>query len=436
MESARPVFTIIERWQLIIWGICSAVLAGFAILLIDSHSANFFISILSIFICYYLSRYFCRASTAFEYLDDNTITISRYCKTLNINDSFSINIDEIRGYEINQVTRGNRALFLYFIDFNFLKLSLINIDDELVIENFLTQKLTRISEKSNPFFKKFWAAYWFALKRCMMFLALSIPVSCLLIWQHKILYLSPLIAGVIVSLLSVALWIFTVNKPTKHNYFRFAAFYWLSNFMIYLSPLLLFPIYFLVKQRAEKPLNLQNPFEILARPPAALYELKNVNYNPNEVTISKYFWGSRSGKSLKQSVYHYFATPITEKQPIITNGLYNIWLSIHFTQSVYKIDDGDVKEAQALNYQANLKQRFLRLFTKKPTFYKALFNDKKAYQTIYKSQFASKYNHIVLEPHWESIDEYRQDLMNRIFMFLGGILFANALGCLIIAYNR
>ncbi len=64
-----------------------------------------------------------------------------------------------------------------------------------------------------------------------MFLALSIPVSCLLIWQHKILYLSPLIAGVIVSLLSVALWIFTVNKPTKHNYFRFAAFYWLSNFM-------------------------------------------------------------------------------------------------------------------------------------------------------------------------------------------------------------
>lgn len=436
MKLARPVFTIIEKWQLIIWGLCTALLAGFAILLIDSNSAKFFLAALSIFISYYLSRYFCRASTSFEYLDNNTIVISRYCKTLNISDSFSINIDEVRGFEISEVTRGNRALFLYFIDFNFIKLSLTKIDDELVVENFLTQKLTRISKKSNPFFKKFGSAYWFALKQCIIFLALSIPISCLLIWQHKVLHLSLFIAGVIISLISIMLWIFTVNKPTKRNYFRFAAFYWLSNFMIYLSPLLLFPIYFLAEQRAEKPLNLQNPFEILVKPPATLYELKDVNYNPNEVIISKYFWGSRSGKSLKQSVYHYFATPITEKQPIVTNGLYNIWLSIKFTQSVYKRDDGDVKEAQALNYQSNLKRRFINLFTNKPTFYKALFNDNMAYQTVYKSQSASKYNNIVLEPHWESLDEYRQDLMNRMLMLLGGILLANAIGCLIIAYNR
>lgn len=384
MKTTKPATTIIEKWQLIIWGLSFLLILTLLFLFIASPLTRFFFGFICLVASYYLSRYLCKADTFFEH-NDNILIISRYCKTLNINDSFQINISEIRGFEINEVTRANRALLLYFTNFKYLKLSLTKISDERIIENFLVKVLTRINENSNPLFKSFGAAYWFALKKCLLFLALSMSFLGILIWQHTALGLSIFQAGILITILSIGLWMLIVNKPIKCSYFRFGASYWFSNFLIYLSPLLLFPVYFLSVQREQKPLNLQNPFQVFEKSPTTLYKFNNVNYNPNGVIVANYFFSTNSGRSLKQPVYHYFATPITEIQPILTNGTYQIWLAKYFIQSIYKRDDKEVKTKRALDYQSTAKQNFISLFAHKPVFYKALFNDNKAYQTVRKT---------------------------------------------------
>lgn len=434
MKTSKSITTIIEKWQLTIWIISSLLLCSIIFLFVSSVPTRIFSSIIWLAVSFYISRYFCRASTTFEFNQDILI-ISLYCKTLNINETFEIDITQIRGFEINEVTRGNRALILYFVNFKHLKFSLTKISDELVIKKKLTEELSLIDKNSNPYFKSFSTAYWFALKRTLLFMVINLLLCGTLIWQHKMIQLSPFKTGIVITVLSIALWIFTVKRPIKRKYFRFGAFYWLSNFFIYLSPLLLFPIYFLHVQYKEELIRLKNPYQIFNRISATLYEFDTVNYNPNEVIVSSYFFASTTGRSLKQSVNHYIATPITYNQPITTNGIYEIWLTKHFSQSISKQGGYNIKNEKALTYQYTARNKFIQLLTNKPIFYKATFNDNQAYQTVRKSQSSAKYN-ILLEPHWESLDEYREDLRNRMIYFLGAILLANLIGCMLIASAR
>ncbi len=64
------------------------------------------------------------------------------------------------------------------------------------------------------------------------------------------------------------------------------------------------------------------------------------------------------------------------------------WLFLY--QSINKRDHNDVKATQALAYQSTTEKDFIRLFSNKPIFYKALFNDDKAYQTVRKSQYSAQ----------------------------------------------
>lgn len=434
MKISESITTIIEKWQLTIWIISSLLVCSFIFVFVSSIPARFLTSTIWLAVSFYISRYFCRASTTFEFNQD-ILVISLYSKTLNIRENFEIDVTQIRGFEINEVTRANRALILYFTNFKHLKFSLTKISDEVVIKKILTKELTLINKNSNPHFKSFGTAYWFALKKNFLFIALSVLLCGTLIWQHKTMQLSPFKMGIVIAILSTVLWIFAVKRPIKRNHFRFGAFYWLSNFMIYLSPLLLFPVYFLDFQYKEELIKFKSPFQIFDRTASTLYEFNTVNYNPNELIVSDYFFGSTGRRSLKQSVNHYIATPLTYNQPIIINGIYQIWLAKHFRQSIHKRGTNNVKTEKALAYQHTAKKKFIQLFANKPIFYKKIFNDNQAYQAVRKSQSSAKYN-ILLEPHWESIDQYRRDLRNSMMYFLGGVLLANLIGCLIIAYNR
>ena len=183
--------------------------------------------------------------------------------------------------------------------------------------------------------------------------------------------------------------------------------------MIYLSPLALFPIHFIYSGYSEVPLKLTNPYEIKRTAPAGLYKFDTVSYNPQQVIVSDYVYGSRSSRGAKFQVRHYVSTPITGGQPIIENGIYDIWLTKIFKQSMRKRDPSSVHDTKARTYQDKAKVDFAALFSKKPIFYKSMFNNREAYQTLSGSKNVARFN-IVLEPHWETLKEYRSDLMLHI----------------------
>lgn len=433
MEENKPINTIIEKWQLAIWIISTTVVIFICYLIPHSNSITIFlICAIWTIAAYFLTRYLCRAETTLVYNNDLLI-IERFCKPLNISEEYHVYLHEIRGFEIAEVTRGSMAIVLYLTNFECKRFSLTNFEGGIQAEKILKKKLVAITKANNINFSSFGKAYWFAVKKCSVFLLISLPLAFLLIDNKQTLQLSSLVLVISVFIIPVVIWFYSINKPVKINQFRFGAFYWFSNFMIYLSPLVLFPIHVKYSDYNEVPLKLTDPYEIKRAAPAELYKFDAVSYNPQQVMVSDYVYGSRSSRGAKFQVRHYLLTPITGGQPIIENGIYEIWLTKIFIQSMRKRDPSHVQHAK--EYQDNAKGEFVALFSKKPIFYKSMFKNREAYQTLIGHKNTARSN-IVLEPHWETLKEYRADLILDILLLLAAIFVANLIGCIIIAVNR
>ncbi len=433
MEESKPIKTIIEKWQLAIWIISTTVVISIYYLIPHSNSiTNFFICAIWTVAAYFLTRYLCRAETTLVYNNDLLI-IERFCKPLNIREEYQLYLHEIRGFEIAEVTRGSMAIVLYLTNFECKRFSLTNFEGGIKAEKILKKKLPILTKDTNVNFPSFKKAYWFALKKCSVFLSISIPVAFLLIDNKRTLQLSALVLVISVLIIAIITWFYSINKPVKFNQFRFGAFYWFSNFMIYLSPLLIFPIHLKHSDYSEVPIKLTSPYEIRRTVPAELYAFDMVKYDPKSLIVSNYFYGSTSSKSSNFPVRHYILTPITGGQPIIENGIYEIWLTKIFKQSMRKRDPSHVQHAK--EYQDKAKGEFVALFSKKPIFYKSMFKNQEAYQTLIGHKNTARSN-IVIEPHWETLKEYRADLILDILLLLGAIFVANLIGCIIIAVNR
>lgn len=436
MDSKSKSFkSVLGKWHLVFFLIAFVIIGLFSTLFFNGAIIALIIFLEGVVI-YFLTWWLCKSTATVE-VNRFNLTVSNFCKTLNVTEKKEFPVSDIRGFEIAEKTKGNESLFIYLKDFSCHDVYVSKIDDQFVLENFLSQDLKKINKDSNPKFSNFWSAYWFVLKRCFLFLAVCLPISTFVIianQQENFYHSNAIISFILVPLISMLSWYFLFNKPVRNNYFRFGAFFWFSNFVFYLSPLLLFLIIGINNERIAKPITVNHINEIVHLPSHKFYFIKDINYNPSKLNISNYYVGS-SGKSKYIPVHHYYLTPATNTTKIDSNNSYGTWLVKSFTQSIDKRDEENEKIKQANSYHTEGKTKFIALFNNKPSFYKEKFDDERAYQTLQGKNNVARRN-IILEPFWETLDAYKHEILMKVFWITLLMFGVNILWCLFIASNR
>ena len=435
MHESQTFETIIEKWAVTLWLLLSLLWIALTYAFTSFGSpVHVLITCLGVVIPYFIGSYVSRADATFV-LSHDLLTVTIFCKTLNVTEKRQFYLKEIRGFELNEIKRGNASIIIYLTNFKCKRIWLNKIEDHAGIVAFLNRNLTVVSKNSNTNYRSYGKAFLFASKKCALFLLTCIPTCFLLIDKKQSLNLSMLTQIVCVLSISVLTWYYILNRPTRRNYFRFGALNWFNNIFFFLSPLFLFSIEASYSDYKQKPLRLENINQITNSVATSLYTFASAKYNPSTICVNNYYYGSTSRRSFNVTVNHYFLTPITAGESVVENEIYQVWLAKKFTQKISRRDDVSVKLTKLETYQTKTKLEFDAFFDKNPIFYKAISYDKKAVQTLdgHKNSVDSP---IILEPHWEDLSEYRSDLMIRIMQLFATILAANLLGCLLIAGYR
>lgn len=435
-KELRSISTTSKKVNLIGFLCCLLLLASIFLLLPSTNPILWILAFFAI-LSYWLITYLFRSYADFE-LNDFNLVINLYTKVLETTSENIILISEIRGFEITETRKGYRSLFIYLKNFNTINYSINKAEDKIRIEEFFSQNFNKIEKNSNPNFSNFKLAYWFVLKRCFLYLLVCLPISFYIftsIQSGNIFYNIRWLGFVAVLIVSISAWYFIINRPIRHNHFRFLAFSWFSNFIFYLSPFLLFFIVDIESDKNTEPLTLQSPHEITEKPSHQLYLITNISYNPSKVVVSNYYVGKAKRRSMKFPVEHYFLTPITEDKLINDSTSYSFWLAKTYLQRIYKREDENEKLRLSQNFHESKKADFIKLFESKPLFYKPMFGDEKAYRTLAGHKNSANYN-IILEPHWETLEDYRNNLSVTLFWLVVSLFGVNILWCLFIASNR
>lgn len=388
----------------------------------------------TLIVSFFIATFITRADTTLS-TSDGFLHIHQYCRSLNITHQFEIPLSNIRGFAINEVTRGSRALFIYLNDFDYHKFPLVSFDEEMGLATFLRKLAKEIHNSSNPLFPTFGSAYVFALKRTGIFVLLYLTIA-LPIYKYAIdhtLSDGYLFFGTIA--LSIPIWWFIVRQPVKRHYFRHGAFFWLSNLFIYLSVLLLIPIKNEATNYFSKPVHLAQPSQLFAKAPSIFYTFDQTSFGPDSVLIDDYEIGNSSSKSRIFPVNHYFVTPLGNGEPIRRNGVYDLWLVKKYRQKIEKSNSYDAQQTLIHEFHQETEKQFMAIFNENPVFYKAEFNNRDIYRLISSSLNFNRRT-VILEPHWESLASYRKEILGGMLLAIAGIIGANLLGCIFIAINR
>ncbi|MFA6276887.1 MAG: hypothetical protein WC622_09065 [Pedobacter sp.] len=384
------------------------------------------------FTTYYLARYLTQSITVIT-ITNNELVISQDSKRLNKQKQVDIELVNVRGFEIAEVTRGNKALFIYTNSSDCYKYTIVNSSDEFLLKKFLNKHLKLLNKKSNPLFDSFISAYIFALKKAFNFCILSaITIGTLYYITIKYNILPTANAPKIIILFLTALffWWFTIRIPVKKHHFRFGAFYWFSNFFFYTSTFLFIPILLNMRAIKETPLHINRSYELFKHPVSNLLIIDQISYNPDSVRISSYTETyNRKGNSY--TIEHQFATPLGGGDTIKKIGIYNLWLAKIYQQKTKKSIDFYEKIA---SFHRQSEAQFIKLFNQKPVFYKLLYTND-INNLINNSAIANKQN-VALEPHWESLEAYKIGIQKQLILFVSIFVVFNLVGCIVVAVNR
>lgn len=392
-----------------------------------------FVLFFSAVVAYYLARHLSMAHTSIT-VNGHTISVSQSSRRLNKSKTFHFALTDVRGFEIAEITRGTYALILYNNSFAYYKYSLTKVKDQLAIKTFLEPHLQQLNNKANPLFKSFGRAFLFALKRIAIFQILALATLTALWWMgrqylhhldHNI-YLIPLCF--VVSLLFW--WIF-VHIPVQKHHFRFGAYYWGTNFFIYISIFFFFPIQSKINDANTVPLAIHRPLEIIKNKPSQLYTIEQLSYNSDSLLLANYLIKTRN-KGSQYPIHHLFATPLGSGDTIKKNGLYNLWLVKSYTQKIRKTADF---ENRINNFHQQSRTDFSTALQQKPVFYE-LINDSEIRDLIQSSVNAAVGFNAQLEPHWESLETYRNNAWQQAFFMFLFFAVLNLIGAIFIAVNR
>ncbi len=386
------------------------------------------------FATYYIARYLTMAFTTIT-ISDSEFTISQNSRFLDKLITIKIPITNIRGFEINEVTRGFTALFIYTNSSNYYKFSLSRVKDQIALKEYLATHIKLLDKTTNPLFKSFGSAYWFALKRTFVFIILSsVTIATLYFLNEKFHFVlnKPWYLASFPFLICVLFWWYIIRTPVKKHYFRFGAFYWGSNFLFYTSIILFFPVLLNITKVKESPLTINRPFQLLSYERTGLYLIDQVSYQPDSIQLSNYIVGSKGNRSNVYPIYHQFATPLGSGDTIKKNGIYNLWLVKTYTQKSKKVPDFYEK---IVSFHQQHAAVFSYSFKQKPVFYK-LVEDDDLNRLVKSSYNASSQSNVLLEPYWESLAAYKNEIQQKIMVLILVFIVMNLFGCIFIAVNR
>lgn len=384
---------------------------------------------------FYLTRYLLKSTTILS-ISEGNLLITQDNRFLNITQELSIAIENLRGYEVNEVTKGFNALFIYDQFFNHYKYSISSVKDQLAIDEYLKLHLTKLDKNSNPLFGSFFSAFLFAIKQMFIFIILSFSVVATLYFlNQKHQFWSSSTPFFICSfLVGFLFWWMIIRLQSKRKYFRFGAYYWLISLFFYTSPMLIFPLLSDWTRIQEQLIVVNHPQQLLAHEDHHLFTIKGVRFNPNLMTLSdlKTGSGNRNGTF---PVTHYFVTPLEEGTQIKLSPKYDFWLSKTYNQKVKSSNGPITREKLITSFHEKSQIQFINSFQKDPVFYKIAKLNKDISQLIdYHVNVAKK--HIVLEPHWESLIAYREKIQDEMILLIAFLIVLNLIGCVIIAVNR
>ena len=432
-EPQKTMKTFLNDYHLIFFILTIAILAPFSFYFLKGNSELIaFLAVCFGFGAYYFSGRIASAETTFSE-ESGKFQIKQYAKNLNITRNYNINLSDIRGFSIDDVTRGNKALFIYLNNTEYFKFSIRKVKESEEISAYLSTFINQLSKDTNPNFKSFFRAYLFALKKVSTFLIFAIIITVLII-HYLPFHSSTLFVICLIS--NIVTWMLTVRNPVKKMFFRFGAFYFFSNIFIYLSPLLAIIIYRKVLEISTEPLKLSKPHELISKPTHLFYKFDTTVINPNKIQASTYSISKNSSsKDRFFKITHYFATPMASVDSIRINAKYNLWLVKTFDQKIRKNLNQQLKSNLIQDFHLRYKRKFDSLFNQRPKFYVQDFQNSTAHLLLAGNANAAG-NKYILIPHWEQIEIYKNGLQKDVFYFILAIIALNFVGCIFIAINR
>lgn len=381
---------------------------------------------------YYLAIWISGAEANFTH-DEQSLEVTLFARNLNIYRTLYIPLADVRGFGLEQITRGSYGIIIYLTNSDYHKFSVRKYEEAIELEAYLSTFLNKLTKDTHPKYPNFLSAFAFAIKKVAFFLFITIAFAFSIVEYVKF---SNLFTFIFCVCFNVTVWLFIIRKPIKKALFRFGSFYHFPNLFIYLAPLLAIIICWKTEEIRSKPISLKKPHELIAKRPYSFYQFDQTVINPKIIDISTYIISGNSNQRERTfSVTHYFATPLASLDSIRVNGRYNIWLVKTFKQKIRKDLGAELKTNLIQHFHNKTKTEFEYLFNTAPVFYKNNFNDRIANQLLYGSPNASKQNYILV-PHWEKIQVYKNEQLSEIYLLVIAIIISSLVGCIFIAVNR
>ena len=384
---------------------------------------------------YYLLLYKISCPTTIK-IDDRSLTITQDSNLLNYTKTISLELEEIRGFEVNEVTRGNYALIIYANSSKYYKYSIIRSKDQESIQSHLQTHLKNLTYKTNPQYISWISAYLFALKRCLIFVlssGLLISATYFISIQSGI-FKNNIPAYVIsASIISIILWWQLVQIPVKKNSFRFGAFYWFSNIFIYASAIVFIPMLLKYSEIKEVPISLTSISQLYKQKPSSLFFLENAKYDPDKTLL--YGNEVHNRKSVNFKLAHTFLTPLIGNDKFKINELPKWWLIKTYDQYIKKSLPNQVKENMAYDFYKQSEAKLIKSFESPAKFYKATATDYRALMILRRNNYVI-INVTIIEPHWEELSVYKFEKQKELIWCILAIVILNLVGSIFISVYR
>jgi len=350
-------------------------------------------------------------------VNENQIIVEQNDSLVKKSIDIIINLKDLRGFEVGELTtRFDTSLALYTKDFKVYRYRLNNRTDTFQLETFLSQYLPKLNAKANPEYSSFIKAFWFVLKNILkLFFFTAITWGIL----SYVIDLSKLKFVIIGFLLPLLFWHLITRTSLIKNNFRFAATYWLMLLFPLLSIGLLIPAKVKIEELLSEPFTIDLPKNVFAHTKEKFFYINKIRGDADKI-IASYSIGKDSNKSQLITIKHSFETQVTD----LNENFDNIWFRKQLTQKINKSTLEGSKANLISDFQNKSIREFKQKLTKNPTFYRVILNKHE------KTPIA------ILEPFWEPINTYKQDVRRSLGLLTGAIILLILIGTWMITINR
>lgn len=377
----------------------------------------------------------CLSDTTIE-INSTRLNIYQYNKFLNKEMVLNIPMGAVRGIEICQITTSRIAMVIHDNESKYYKYSIIGTQDELGLRKFVNGRLPLLDNTSNPSFNSYWSAFFFTLKKMFLFLAIAgVVITCLHLWNltaHHWPYYTTYAIALIVSLLT---WWFLIFPYVRKNHFRFRGTYWLVNAFLFLSPLFTIFIVDNYKTYASESVSIQYPVDIIRNPIQKTYIIKHTSVDLNKILLYNSIYHNPQFRQPGRLVNSY-ATPLENGSNVNVNRTYMFWLVKKYTKKVNPTNNRDKANQIESSFESETKEKLKKDFLSPPTSYTPVADFDADFAAIYSKIRSRSGNIILLKPHWETLEAYRNEYLQRCLFGLLFMLSMSLFWCATLANSR